>query len=47
MLISHDVALGHTLKLRPNDVGKWLGHVNPAPLPLFLTAAPPSFRSRI
>ena len=44
---NYDVALGHTSKLRPNDVGKWPGRVNPAPIPLFLTAAPPSFRSRI
>jgi site-specific DNA recombinase len=46
VLINDDVALGHPSKLRPNNVGKWLDRVNPAPIPLFLTAAPPSLRSR-
>jgi hypothetical protein len=44
--INDDVAFGHPSKLRQNNVGKWLGRVNPAPIPLFLTAAPPSLRSR-
>ena len=33
VLINDDLALCYPSKLRPNDVGKCLGCVNPAPIP--------------